>query len=220
MHVTIKNLLKIKENINTNLQNVKKTNVSPKIIAVSKTFKIDHIMPLIDHGHLDYGENKVQEAIEKWTNIKNKNKNIKLHLIGGLQTNKVKFAVRIFDYIHSLDSKKLADKISYQLKEQNMETKIFIQINLGKEKQKSGILEEELFDFYKYCKDLNLNIIGLMCIPPFNQDSTKYFLKMQELNKKIGLKELSMGMSADYISAIKCDSTFVRIGSEIFGQRY
>ena len=220
MHVTIKNLLKIKENINTNLQNVKKTNVSPKIIAVSKTFKIDHIMPLIDHGHLDYGENKVQEAIEKWTNIKNKNKNIKLHLIGGLQTNKVKFAVRIFDYIHSLDSKKLADKISYQLKEQNMETKIFIQVNLGKEKQKSGILEEELFDFYKYCKDINLNIIGLMCIPPFNQDSTKYFLRMQQLNKKVGLKELSMGMSADYISAIKYDSTFVRIGSEIFGQRY
>ena len=177
-------------------------------------------MPLIDHGHLDYGENKVQEAIEKWTDIKNKNKNIKLHLIGGLQTNKVKFAVRIFDYIHSLDSKKLADKISYQLKEQNMETKIFIQVNLGKEKQKSGILEEELFDFYKYCKELNLNIIGLMCIPPFNQDSTKYFLRMQELNKKIGLKELSMGMSADYISAIKYDSTFVRIGSEIFGQRY
>ena len=177
-------------------------------------------MPLIDHGHLDYGENKVQEAIEKWTNIKNKNKNIKLHLIGGLQTNKVKLAVRIFDYIHSLDSKKLADKISYQLKEQNMETKIFIQVNLGKEKQKSGILEEDLFDFYKYCKELNLNIIGLMCIPPFNQDSTKYFLRMQELNKKIGLKELSMGMSADYISAIKYDSTFVRIGSEIFGQRY
>ena len=177
-------------------------------------------MPLIDQGHIDYGENKVQEAIEKWTDIKNKNKNIKLHLIGGLQTNKVKLAVRIFDYIHSLDSKKLADKISYQLKEQNMETKIFIQVNLGKEKQKSGILEEELFDFYKYCKELNLNIIGLMCIPPFNQDSTKYFLRMQELNKKIGLKELSMGMSADYISAIKYDSTFVRIGSEIFGQRY
>ena len=220
MHVTIKNLIKIKENINTNLQNVKRTNVYPKIIAVSKTFKIDHIMPLIDHGHTDYGENKVQEAIEKWTNIKNKNKNIKLHLIGGLQTNKVKFAVRIFDYIHSLDSKKLADKISYQLKEQNKETKIFIQVNLGKEKQKSGILEDELLDFYKYCNDLNLNIIGLMCIPPLNQDSAKYFLRMQELNKKIGLKELSMGMSADYISAIKYHSTFVRIGSEIFGQRY
>ena len=177
-------------------------------------------MPLIDHGHLDYGENKVQEAIEKWINIKNKNKNIKLHLIGGLQTNKVKNAVKLFDYIHSLDSKKLADKISYQQKEQNVERKIFIQVNIGKEQQKSGITEEELFDFYKYCKDLNLNIIGLMCIPPSNQDSTKYFLRMQELNKKIGLKELSMGMSADYISAIKYDSTFVRIGSEIFGQRY
>ena len=220
MHVTIKNLLKISENVNTNLQNETKTLAVPKIIAVSKTFKIDHIMPLIDHGHLDYGENKVQEAIEKWINIKNKNKNIKLHLIGGLQTNKVKNAVKLFDYIHSLDSKKLADKISYQQKEQNVERKIFIQVNIGKEQQKSGIPEEELFDFYKYCKDLNLNIIGLMCIPPFNQDSTKYFLRMQELNKKIGLKELSMGMSADYISAIKYDSTFVRIGSEIFGQRY
>ena len=220
MHITLKNLLKINENVNTNLQNEAKISVATKIIAVSKTFKIDHIMPLINHGHQDYGENKVQEAIEKWTEIKKENKNIKLHLIGGLQTNKVKLAVRIFDYIHSLDSKKLADKISYQLKEQNMETKIFIQVNLGKEKQKSGILEEELFDFYKYCKDINLNIIGLMCIPPFNQDSTKYFLRLQELNKKIGLKELSMGMSADYISAIKYDSTFVRIGSEIFGQRY
>ena len=220
MHVTIKNLLKISENVKTNLQNETKTLAVPKIIAVSKTFKIDHIMPLIDHGHLDYGENKVQEAIEKWINIKNKNKNIKLHLIGGLQTNKVKNAVKLFDYIHSLDSKKLADKISYQQKEQNVERKIFIQVNIGKEQQKSGITEEELFDFYKYCKDLNLNIIGLMCIPPSNQDSTKYFLRMQELNKKIGLKELSMGMSADYISAIKYDSTFVRIGSEIFGQRY
>ena len=215
MSIIVERFNKIKSKINQ----IDKKQTS-KIVAISKTFNLEHIMPLIDHGHLDYGENKVQEAIEKWTNIKNKNKNIKLHLIGGLQTNKVKFAVRIFDYIHSLDSKKLADKISYQLKEQNMETKIFIQVNLGKEKQKSGILEEELFDFYKYCKGLNLNIIGLMCIPPFNQDSTKYFLRMQELNKKIGLKELSMGMSADYISAIKYDSTFVRIGSEIFGQRY
>ena len=220
MHVTIKNLLKIKENINTNLQNVKKTIVSPKIIAVSKTFKIDHIMPLINHGHLDYGENKVQEAIEKWTKIKEGNKKIKLHLIGGLQTNKVKNAVQLFDYIHSLDSKKLADKISYQQKEQNVETKIFIQVNVGKEEQKSGIPEEELSDFYKYCKNLKLNIIGLMCIPPFNQDSTRYFFRMQELNKKIGLKELSMGMSADYLNAIKYGSTFVRIGSDIFGQRY
>ncbi len=220
MHVTIKNLLKINENVKTYLQNQTKTFVNTKIIAVSKTFKIDHIIPLINHGHQDYGENKVQEAIEKWTNIKKENKNIRLHLIGGLQTNKVKHAVRLFDYIHSLDSKKLADKISYQQKEQNVETKIFIQVNVGQEIQKSGIREEELFDFYKYCKNLNLNIIGLMCIPPFNQDSTKYFLKMQELNKKIGLKELSMGMSADYLNAIKYGSTFVRIGSDIFGQRY
>ena len=177
-------------------------------------------MPLINHGHQDYGENKAQEATEKWMSIKEENKNIKLHLIGGLQTNKVKNAVRLFDYIHSLDSKKLADKISYQVKEQNVKTKIFIQVNVGKEDQKSGIPEEELFDFYKYCKNLDLNIIGLMCIPPFNQDSTKYFSRMQELNKKIGLKELSMGMSADYLNAIKYGSTFVRIGSDIFGQRY
>ena len=220
MHVTIKNLVNINENIKTNLQDETKTFAAPKIIAVSKTFKIDHIMPLINHGHQDYGENKVQEATEKWTSIKQENKNIKLHLIGGLQTNKVKNAVRLFDYIHSLDSKKLADKISYQVKEQNAETKIFIQVNVGKEGQKSGIPEEELFDFYKYCKNLDLNIIGLMCIPPFNQDSTKYFSKMQELNQKIGLKELSMGMSADYLNAIKYGSTFVRIGSDIFGQRY
>ena len=220
MHVTIKNLVNINENVKTNLQDETKTFAAPKIIAVSKTFKIDHIMPLINHGHQDYGENKVQEATEKWTSIKNENKNIKLHLIGGLQTNKVKNAVRLFDYIHSLDSKKLADKISYQVKEQNAETKIFIQVNVGKEGQKSGIPEEELFDFYKYCKNLDLNIIGLMCIPPFNQDSTKYFSKMQELNQKIGLKELSMGMSADYLNAIKYGSTFVRIGSDIFGQRY
>ena len=220
MHVTIKNLLNINENINTNLQNEPKTFEAPKLIAVSKTFKIDHIMPLINHGHQDYGENKVQEATEKWTEIKKENKNIKLHLIGGLQTNKVKNAVKLFDYIHSLDSKKLADKISYQVKEQNVKTKIFIQVNGGKEDQKSGIPEEELLDFYKYCKNLDLNIIGLMCIPPFNQDSTKYFSRMQELNKKIGLKELSMGMSADYLNAIKYGSTFVRIGSDIFGQRY
>ena len=165
MHITIKNILNIKQNIETNLQNEIKTTVDPKIIAVSKTFKIDHIMPLINYGHQHYGENKVQEALEKWTDIKKEHKNIKLHLIGGLQTNKVKNAVRIFDYIHSLDSKKLADKISYQQKKENVETKIFIQINIGKEKQKSGILEEELSDFYDYCKNLNLNIIGLMCIP-------------------------------------------------------
>ena len=220
MHVTLKNLLKIKEKVKTNLQNQIKTQIEPKIIAVSKTFKVDHITPLINFGHLDYGENKVQEAIDKWSNIKKENKNIKLHLIGGLQTNKVKNAIKIFDYIHSLDSKKLADKIAYQQKEQNVETKIFIQVNIGKENQKSGINEEDLLDFYEYCVKLDLNIIGLMCIPPFNKDSTEYFQKMQVLNKKIGLQDLSMGMSADYLNAIKYGSTFVRIGSDIFGQRY
>ena len=213
MHDPINNLILIKKEI-------QEINPICQLIVVTKTFGIDKIQPIIKTGHKHFGENKVQEAIEKWTSIKNENKNIKLHLIGGLQTNKVKNAVRLFDYIHSLDSKKLADKISYQVKEQNAETKIFIQVNVGKEGQKSGIPEEELFDFYKYCKNLDLNIIGLMCIPPFNQDSTKYFSKMQELNQKIGLKELSMGMSADYLNAIKYGSTFVRIGSDIFGQRY
>ena len=219
MHVTIKNLLKINDKVKINLTKDNENSEFPKIIAVSKTFKIDHIMPLINHGHLDYGENKVQEAVEKWSVIKNANNNIKLHLIGRLQTNKVKFAIKLFDYIHSLDSKKLADKISYYQKEQNIQTKIFIQVNIGKEDQKSGIQENEIYDFYDYCKGLNLNILGLMCIPPFNQDSNDYFIKMRELNNKIGLKELSMGMSADYLNAIKHGSTFVRIGSDIFGQR-
>ena len=219
MHVTIKNLLKINDKVKINLEKDNENSKFPKIIAVSKTFKIDHIMPLINHGHEDYGENKVQEAVEKWSVIKNANNNIKLHLIGRLQTNKVKFAIKLFDYIHSLDSKKLADKISYYQKEQNIQTKIFIQVNIGKEDQKSGIQENEIYDFYDYCKGLNLNILGLMCIPPFNQDSNDYFIKMRELNNKIGLKELSMGMSADYLDAIKHGSTFVRIGSDIFGQR-
>lgn len=219
MHDTLKNLLKINENVKTNILSNKNLSVSPKIIAVSKTFKIDHIRPLIDYGHLDYGENKVQEAYEKWNNIKIENKNIKLHLIGRLQTNKVKIAVKLFDYIHSLDSKKLADKISEQQKEHDLNVKLFIQVNIGEELQKSGIHEYELIDFYKYCKSLNLNIIGLMCIPPFNEESEKYFIRMKELNKKIGLSELSMGMSSDYLKAIENSATFVRIGSDIFGQR-
>ena len=176
-------------------------------------------MPLIKYGHFDYGENKVQEAVEKWTDVKKENKNIKLHFIGRLQTNKVKIALKIFDYIHSLDSKKLADKISSNQQDNNLEKKFFIQVNIGNEEQKSGIAENELLDFYNYCKGLKLNIIGLMCIPPLNEDSEKYFIKMKELNKKLGLKELSMGMSADYLNAIKNGSTFVRIGSDIFGQR-
>ncbi len=219
MHVTLKNLLKINDKVKANLTEDYEKSKFPKIIAVSKTFKIDHIMPLVNHGHFDYGENKVQEAVEKWSVIKKVNKNIKLHLIGRLQTNKVKFALKLFDYIHSLDSKKLADKISHYQNEQNIQRKFFIQVNIGKEEQKSGVLENEIQDFYDYCKNLNLNILGLMCIPPFDQDSTEYFIKMRELNNKIGLNDLSMGMSADYLNAIKHGSTFVRIGSDIFGQR-
>ena len=176
-------------------------------------------MPLINYGHLHFGENKVQEAVEKWTNIKKDNKNIKLHLIGRLQTNKVKIAVQLFDYIHSLDSKKLADKISFQQKEQDIKTKIFIQVNIGNEDQKSGISIDETRDFYNYCKQINLDILGLMCIPPNNEDSSKYFEEMKKLKEKLDLQELSMGMSSDYLTAIEKGSTFVRIGSNIFGPR-
>ena len=219
MHKTVQNLISIQSSINSKLLELKIKNRIPKIIAVSKTFKIDHILPLVEYGHLDYGENKVQEAIEKWTDIKIKNDRIKLHLIGKLQTNKVKFALKIFDYIHSLDNEKLAKKISDEQEKQNKKPKIFIQINLGEEVQKSGIMKENLLDFYQFSKDLGLNIIGLMCIPPFGEDSSKFFSKMTELNELINLKELSMGMSSDYINALEYNSTYLRIGSDIFGQR-
>ena len=174
---------------------------------------------MVEYGHLDYGENKVQEAIEKWTDIKTKNDRINLHLIGKLQTNKVKFALKIFDYIHSLDNEKLAKKISDEQEKQNKKPKIFIQINLGEEVQKSGIKKENLLDFYQFSKDLGLNIIGLMCIPPFGEDSSKFFSKMTELNELINLKELSMGMSSDFLEAIENNATFIRVGSGIFGER-
>ena len=219
MHDTVKNLLKINEKVKVKLSTFSSSNKIPRIIAVSKTFKMQHIYPLIDHGHVDFGENKVQEAQEKWTEIKEKNKNIKLHLIGRLQTNKVKIAVTLFDYIHSLDSKKLADKISKYQKEQNLKKKMFIQVNIGDEDQKSGIQKDELPDFYNYCKNLELDILGLMCIPPFNKDSSSYFQEMKNLSEKFNLKDLSMGMSSDYINAIENGSTYVRIGSNIFGQR-
>jgi len=191
----------------------------PKIIAVSKTFKLEKILPLIDYGHIDYGENKVQEAIDKWTETKNKKPKIKLHLIGRLQTNKVKFAVKIFDYIHSLDSKKLAKKIADEELKQNKKVNIFIQVNIGYEDQKSGVDTNQLNDLYVYCKELNLNIIGLMCIPPANEEPTKYFKKIKLLNEKFNLSELSMGMSLDYLNAAKNSSTYLRIGTGIFGNR-
>ena len=219
MHNTVQNLLSIQASIKSKLLELSGENRIPKIIAVSKTFKIDHILPLIDYGHLDYGENKVQEAIEKWTEVKKQNDKIKLHLIGKLQTNKVKYALKIFDYIHSVDSEKLAKKIAEEQEKQKIKPKIFIQINLGEESQKSGIMKNNLIEFYNFSKDLGLDIIGTMCIPPFNEDSSKYFSQMRDLNQEIDLNEISMGMSSDYLNAIKFKSTYLRIGSNIFGQR-
>ena len=176
-------------------------------------------MPLIEHGHQDYGENKVQEAIDKWKIIKEKNEKIKLHFIGKLQSNKAKFAVKFFDYIHSLDSEKLASKIAEEQIKQNKKIKLFIQINIGSEDQKSGIKKEKIYEFYKYCKNLNLDVIGLMCIPPQNNDSKNYFSEMSRINRDLNLTELSMGMSEDYLEATQNNATFLRIGSKIFGQR-
>ena len=196
-----------------------KINYTPKIIAVSKTFKLEKILPLIECGHLDYGENKVQEAIDKWSYIKLRRKNIKLHLIGKLQTNKVKHALKIFDYIHSVDSKKLAKKIADEQNKQNKNLKLFIQVNIGDEEQKSGIKVDEIEDLIIFSKKLKLNIIGFMCIPPANEEPDKYFKEIKILSKKFNLPEISMGMSSDYLRAVENSSTYLRIGSSIFGQR-
>ena len=219
MHNTVKNILDIENNIKNHLYKLNIIN-NPKIIAVSKTFSIDKILPLIDHGHLHYGENKVQEAVEKWTEIKKNNPKIQLHMIGKLQTNKVKFAVKIFDYIHSVDSQKLAKKIFDEQSKLNKKIKIFLQVNIGDESQKSGINKDEVSKLVSYCKDIGLDVIGLMCIPPANIDPESYFEEMKKLNKTLGLKELSMGMSSDFLIAAKHLASYVRIGSSIFGQRY
>ena len=217
MHDVIKSY---KEVINAIEHRLKDQNINqPKVIAVSKTFSLDKILPLIDYGHLDYGENKVQEAIEKWSDIKLTKKELKLHLIGKLQTNKVKQAIKIFDYIHSVDSEKLAKKIADEEDKQGKKIKIFIQVNIGDENQKSGINKNQLSDFYQFCKTLKLNVVGLMCIPPFDQDSKKYFEEMSALNKSLNLNDLSMGMSSDYLEAINYSATYLRIGSSIFGNR-
>ena len=191
----------------------------PKVIAVSKTFELEKILPLIEYGHLDYGENKVQEAIDKWSEIKQKKENIKLHLIGKLQTNKVKHAIKIFDYIHSLDSIKLAKKIAEEQKKQKKNLKLFIQVNIGNEEQKAGVNVNQINDLIDYSKQLNLNIVGLMCIPPVNEKAEKYFKEIKFLNKKLNFAEISMGMSSDYLKAVENNSTYLRIGSSIFGQR-
>ena len=191
-----------------------------KLVAVTKTFPISHILPVINEGHTDFGENKVQEAMEKWTSIKQDFPKIKLHLIGKLQTNKVKFVLPLFDYIHSLDSLKLAGKISEQQTIKNFKPKLFIQVNIGNEPQKGGVEIDSVENFYKKCvEDFKLNVVGLMCIPPFDKDSKPYFTKMRELSNNLNLKDISMGMSNDYMEAINQGSTFIRVGSKIFGAR-
>ena len=219
MHKTVQNLINIQNLIKSKLSDLKLIDRSPKIIAVSKTFKLDHIIPLIDHGHIDFGENKVQEAVEKWTDIKKEKNELKIHLVGRLQTNKVKFALKVFDYIHSLDSKKLAVKISEEQAKHKIKPKIFIQINIGDESQKGGIRVDELEEFYNYCMELELEIIGTMCLPPISDEPEKYFSRMNYLNKKLNFKESSMGMSSDYLEAIQYNATYLRIGTSIFGER-
>ena len=215
MSIIIERFNKIKSNIEKVSSDTSRT-----IIAVSKTFPLDHIMPLIDYGHMHYGENKVQEAEVKWSQIKSKNKDLKLHMIGKLQSNKAKKAVQIFDYIHSLDSQKLADVLARSQENINKSIKYFIQVNLGNEIQKSGIPYNEVDAFYNYCvKEKNLNVIGLMAIPPNDNKSEEYFKSISELNDSLGLKELSIGMSSDYMKAINYKSTYLRIGSSIFGER-
>ena len=218
MHNSIQKYKDIISAINRKIEE-QKINLKPKVIAVSKTFKLEKIIPLIEYGHLDYGENKVQEAIDKWTDIKLKNKNIKLHLIGKLQTNKVKHAIKIFDYIHSVDSMKLARKIADEQHKQNKNVKLFIQLNIGDEEQKSGVNVDQIDDLITFSKKLNLNIVGLMCIPPVNKEPDKYFKEIKDLNNKFNLPEISMGMSSDYLKAVENSSTYLRIGSSIFGLR-
>ena len=213
MHDIVSRLITIKKEIQLK-------NSVAEVIAIAKTFPIKHILPLINYGHNHFGESKVQESVEKWSDIKRDFKNIKLHMVGKLQTNKVKYAVPLFDYIHSLDNIKLAKKISLEQKKLNKKIKIFIQVNIGDESQKSGLVPDKVNDFFSICtKELNLEIIGLMCLPPNNEDSSKYFKEMKKLLLNTQLSQLSMGMSNDYLEAIDYNSTFVRIGSKIFGER-
>ena len=216
MHKNINNLTVIKDQIKSKFGLARKL----EIIAVSKTFSKPDINPLLEYGHLHFGENKVQEAIDKWTDIKKTYQNLKLHMIGKLQTNKVKFVIPLFDYIHSLDSVKLAEKIAIEQQKKSRKLKIFIQVNIGNESQKNGLAADELQDFYKKCtEELKLNIVGLMCIPPQDQQVSKHFKQMKQLNEILNLKELSMGMSEDYMEAIEYGATYVRVGSKIFGAR-
>ena len=219
MHINVKRLQIVNDKVKE-IINKKQLKTTPQIIAVSKTFPLTEITPLLDFGHIHFGENKVQEADHKWNDVKKKYKNLQLHMLGKLQTNKAKVAVKIFDYIHSLDNAKLASKISQFEKELNKKVKLFIQVNIGEENQKSGILIKDLQNFYDYCsKELSLNIIGLMCLPPIDVDSKNYFTMLKKNSEILNLKDLSMGMSNDFEQAIICGSTYLRLGSIIFGER-
>ena len=219
MHHTQTNLIEIKGKIKEKIINLSLNDYNPKIIAVSKTFSENDILPLLNFGHIEFGENKVQEALQKWGQLKKKYKDINLHMVGKLQTNKVKNAVEIFDYIHSLDNLKLANKLAKEIHEKNKKIKLFIQVNLGDEKQKSGIQPSQLESFYQNCLSLKLDIIGTMCIPPVDQDTKFYFKNLYQLNQKLNLHEISMGMTDDYLDAVEHKSTFLRIGTGIFGKR-
>ena len=219
MHHTESNLIEINDKIKSKINSLSLNQYNPKVIAVSKTFKEQDILPLLNYGHRDFGENKVQEALLKWPNLKEKYKNVKLHMLGKLQTNKAKFAVEIFDYIHSLDNLKLANKLANEIHKKNKKVKMFIQINLGGEKQKSGIDPNNLEMFHQSCLSLKLDIVGTMCIPPDNQDPKFFFKELLNLNNKIKLPEISMGMTNDYLEALEFRSTYLRIGTGIFGKR-
>ena len=219
MHSTLKNLQFVQNKINE-IINKKQLKSNPQVIVVTKTFSSNSILPLLEYGHIHYAENKIQEAEEKWFKNKKKYKDVRLHMVGKLQTNKVKKALELFDYIHSLDSEKLASKISQYQNELNKKIKLFIQINLANEKQKSGLLLDNLNEFYNYCvNDLSLDVVGLMCLPPIDSNPVKYFKLLKKCSDNLNLKELSMGMSSDFQDAVICGSTFLRLGTLIMGKR-
>ena len=219
MHQSVKNIIDLYDNVKQKIESLNYSNYSPQIIAVSKTFSMENILPLINYGHLHFGENKVQEALSKWSEVKVEKKNIKLHMIGKLQSNKVKQAVSIFDYIHSVDSIKLANKICEEQNKQNKNIKIFLQVNIGDEIQKSGSKIRDLDELVEVCKKNNLNVIGLMCLPPFNKPVHDYFSLIKKKNDELKFKDLSLGMSNDYIEALIYKTSFIRIGTKIFGER-
>ena len=219
MHATLEKLSRVKNKVNEIISK-KQLKTKPKIVVVTKTFPLNKILPLLENGHIHYGENKIQEAENKWIDTKNRYKNLQLHMIGKLQTNKAKKAVKLFNYIHSLDDDRLALKLSHHEKELNKKVKLFIQVNLAEEPQKSGIMFNDLNNFYNYCtKDLSLNVIGLMCMPPVDSNSQEYFNKLKKAAGQLNLEDLSMGMSSDYEQAILSGSTYLRLGTIILGER-